>query len=208
MEEKMAGQSAYEGKRLWLAQLISRLSNPLFVAPPLFLLVAVNTAPSLWLGLLWWAVIGIGISVAPILFIRRGVRQGVYSNVHVSRREERFIPFLFSVLCMVMVLVLLMLLRAPLELLATVTAMICTLLAAFAITHWARWKISLHLIGLSGALTTMSVVIDHMLAFSFILLVIIGWARWKVHAHTIGQILGGSLLGCGIPLLVYWLFNL
>ncbi|WP_020620017.1 hypothetical protein [Paenibacillus daejeonensis] len=208
MEEKMAGQTPYEGKRLWLAQLISRLSNPLYVAPPLFLIVAVLTAPSLWVGLVWSAVIGIGISVVPILFIRRGVRQGTYSNVHVSRREQRFVPFVFTVLCMVIVLVLLFFLQAPIELLATVTAMIVTLLAALAITQWARWKISLHLIGLSGALTTMAVVIEPVLSLSFVLLAVIGWARWKVRAHTIGQICAGSLLGCLAPLSVYQLFGL
>ncbi|MFS0724588.1 hypothetical protein [Paenibacillus sp. 1P07SE] len=208
IEEKFAGQSPYEGKRLWLAQVISRLSNPLFVAPPLLLWVALLTAPSLWSALLWWAVLGIAISAAPLLFIRRGVRQGVYTNYHVSRREQRFIPFLFSISCMFIGLLILRLMGASHELMATLTAMIATLLTALLITQWARWKISLHLIGLSGALTTLVVVIGPKFAALFILLPVIGWARWQVHAHTIGQIAAGSLLGIAVPLAVYGLLDL
>ncbi|GBF72418.1 hypothetical protein PA598K_00670 [Paenibacillus sp. 598K] len=208
IEEKMAGQAPYEGRRLWLAQLISRLTNPLYVAPPLFLTVAIFTAPDVEAGLLWWLVIGLGLSVAPLLLIRRGVRRGTYSNVHVSRREQRLVPFLFTGGCMVVVLLALFLTQAPLPLLAAVTAMICTLLIALAITQWARWKISLHLIGFAGALTTLAVVVAPLFFVSYVLLPLIGWARWRVRAHTVGQICAGSLLGLGAPLVVYRLFGL
>jgi hypothetical protein len=83
---------------LWdrLARIISDLTNPLYLAVPTFLAIALATAPDAFHALLWWAVAIAGISVAPLLFIWRGVRQGVYSDHHVSIREQRLIPLVFG----------------------------------------------------------------------------------------------------------------
>src|SRR6266700_5704678 len=79
-----------------LAQIISDLTNPLYLAIPTFLSIALATAPDVMHAFLWWVVATAGISIAPLLFIWRGVRKGIYSDHHVSIREQRLIPLVFG----------------------------------------------------------------------------------------------------------------
>jgi hypothetical protein len=70
----------------WVATSISAVTNPLFVAIPTLGIIAIHTAPDPLQGLFWWGVTVVGISLAPLLFIARGVRAGRYSDHHVSVR--------------------------------------------------------------------------------------------------------------------------
>jgi hypothetical protein len=76
-------------QELWrrTAHRISHIANPLFVAIPTFLLVALRTAPGIGQAFLWWTVIVIGLSVAPFLFVLQGVRRGSLSDSLLSIRE-------------------------------------------------------------------------------------------------------------------------
>ncbi len=195
-------------KQQKLAHLVSTITNPLFVALPLFLLVALRTAPDVWHALLWWAIIAVGITFAPFLFVRRGVRQGKYSDAHVSVRSQRFIPLLFGLGCMIAVFVLLLLLHASVALLATVTAALIALLVALVITQFAKYKISLHMVGAAGAVTTCCVLIAPAFLLLSPLVALIGWARWKVHAHTPLQALTGTALAVIVTVVVMRLFGL
>ncbi|WP_199615297.1 phosphatase PAP2 family protein [Paenibacillus alkalitolerans] len=206
--EKMSGALPSEEKWLWLAQSISRFSNPLYIAPPFYLVVALATAPDFILGLLWWALIGAGVSAIPFLVVRRGVRRGHYSDHHVSKREQRLIPFLIAVGCMGIVLAISVLLKVSNELIGTMAAMTIACVLALVITHAARWKISLHLIGISGAVTSLALLFDPYFLLLFPLIVLVGWSRWMVNAHTPLQICAGSLLGIGVTAVVYMLFGL
>ena len=95
-EERFSDASRHEGRWVQLAHIISQVTNPLFVALPTFLLVALHTAPDTLHALLWWAVIVVGISVVPFVFILCGVRRGDYTDQHLSVREQRLIPLLFG----------------------------------------------------------------------------------------------------------------
>ena len=139
-------------KWLWLAQMISRFSNPLYIAPPLFLFVAFSSASDFIHGMLWWAVTIIGVSVIPYVFIRWGVRRCHYSDFHVSRREQRLVPLILAVGCMGVSMLILVWINASAKLMATMTSMIITFVVALAITQLARWKISLHLFRIRSTL--------------------------------------------------------
>jgi hypothetical protein len=138
-EEQITPQRAAVGKRL--AQILSELFNPLVVALPTFLGIARVSAPDLLHALLWWVVAVLGVCIAPTLFVLRGVRSGRYTDHHVSVREQRLIPLLFGVACVVIAFVLLLALHAARPLIATMTAVIVVLLLATLITRF--WKISL-----------------------------------------------------------------
>jgi hypothetical protein len=203
--EKFWRASPSEGPWLRLAQVISRIANPLFVALPLCLLIALSTAPDIIQALVWWTVTAVGVSVAPLLFIGRGVRQGHYTDHHVSRREQRLVPLLFAAGCMVIVLVLLFLLHASPELIATVTAMITTCVIALVITQF--WKISLHVVGMAGAVTILGLVVGPLLFLLSPLVLLVGWARWRVEAHTPLQPLAGIVLAVSVTVAIFWLFG-
>lgn len=195
-------------QRVWwerLAHLLSEVFNPLFVALPTFLIIALVSAPDIWHALLWWVVSVAGISLAPFLFVRQGVRRGRYSDHHVSIREQRFVPLLFGLGCMSLTFVLLLLLHTSLVLIATVTAVIVACGISLFITKY--WKISLHLVGIAGAVTVFVLLFGPRLLWLTPLVALVGWARWQVRAHTLWQALAGTALAVGVTVLLFWLFR-
>lgn len=186
----------------------SVIANPLFVALPLFLFVAFISAPNWQKGLLWWGIIAIGFTAVPFLFIRQGVRRGKYTDDHVSARSQRVIPLSFGLLCMVAVFVLLLTLRAAPALLATLVSALASLAIATAITQFARYKISLHMIGVAGAVTTCCLLVGPWPLLLAPLVPLTGWARWKVGGHTIPQAVAGTILALAVTLVVFWLFHI
>jgi|SRR5579884_1248673 len=194
-------------KGIWsrIAHGISEVTNPAFVALPTFLCIALYTAPDIPHALLWWGVTVAGITMAPLLFIWQGVRRGRYSDHHVSRREQRFVPLLFAVTCFFLTFVLLLLLHASTHLVATVTAALAACAIATIVTR--AWKISIHLVGMAGAVTVFCL----LFGFSFLLLsplvLLVAWARWQVRAHTPLQALAGTILAVGVTLITFWLFG-
>jgi hypothetical protein len=65
------------------------------------------------------------------------------------------------------------------------TAIIVSCLVALLITQFAHWKISLHMVGITGAITTLGLVMGSPFFLLAPFAVIVGWARWRVHAHTL-----------------------
>ena len=206
--EQEQGFSRERGDKwgLRVAHMVSVVTNPLFVAPPMIFLVAWRTAPDIWRALLWWVVIAGGLSVAPFLFILRGVRRGHYSDQHLSVREQRLVPLLFGIACTILVFGLLIVMRVPPALLAIVVAVLIVGVVTLAITRY--WKISLHLVGIAGAIVGLSLVFGPVFLWLSPLVVLVGWARWRVHAHTIPQALAGTLLAIGVTFSVFFLFGM
>jgi hypothetical protein len=135
-----------------LAHWIPVVTNPLFVALPLFLAVALRTAPDPLHVLTWWGIIAVGITGAPFFFIRIGVQKGKYTDDHVSNRAQRLLPLSFGLACMILVFLLLLFLTVPRVLLATVVSALASLACALAITQLLRFKISLHMVGSAGTI--------------------------------------------------------
>jgi hypothetical protein len=197
--------SSYQGRRGWLAHVISEVANPLFVALPTFLAIALSTAPDVPHALLWWIVAVAGISVAPFLFVLCGVRRGRYSDHHVSEREQRFVPLLFGLGCMAIAFGLLYFLGASRVLIATVTAVIVACGISLLITR--SWKISLHLVGMAGAVTVFVLMFGPLFLVLSPLVGIVAWARWQVGAHTLLQAVAGMVLAVSVTVTLFWAFG-
>jgi hypothetical protein len=195
-----------EGKWMWLARTVSVVTNPLFVALPTFLIIALFTAPDVPHAFLWWAVTALGISIAPLLFIWRGVKRGHISDYHVSVRAQRLIPLLFGVGCFFLVFLSMILLHVSLLLLATVTAALVALSIATVVTRY--WKMSLHLVGLAGAVTVLVLHFGPFLLLLSPFVILVGWARWQVRAHTPLQAFAGTVLAISVTVATFWLFGI
>lgn len=148
----------------------------------------------------------LGVSIAPLLFVWRGVRKGHYSDHHVSKREQRFIPLLFGLGCMAAAFILLYFLGTSRVLIATVTAVIVACGISLLITR--HWKISLHLVGMAGAVTVFTLMFGPRLLLLSPLVALVAWARWQVRAHTVLQALAGTALAVSVTVAVFWLFGL
>lgn len=205
--EKMLGATS-GGPWLRLAQVISFLANPLLVVLPLCLIVAMATAPSLIQGLSWWGITTVGVSGAPLLFIWYGVRRGRYSDHHISKREQRLIPILFALGSVTLAFILLLVIQASTELTATLTAMLTSGVIALLVTQFLKYKISLHLVGMTGTVITLGQLIHPLLFLLAPLILLVGWARWLVKAHTPLQALAGFGLAVLVSIIVFWPFQL
>jgi hypothetical protein len=204
-QERGFSPQAAQEPGLRVAHIVSVITNPLFVALPVIFLVAWRTAPDIWRALLWWAVVAGGLSLAPFLFILRGVRRGQYSDQHLSVREQRLVPLLFGIACIILVFALLLLMRVSRALLAIMVAVLIVCILTLAITRY--WKISLHLVGIAGAVVGLVLVLSPLCLLLTPLVVLVGWARWRVRAHTIPQALAGTLLAVCVTVSVFFLFG-
>lgn len=211
MEEQVEDKKVFthsasqEGTATRLAHIISNISNPLFVFLPTTLLIVINTTSNIWSALLWWAVMVVGISFAPLLFIWQGVRRGRYSDHHISRREQRLVPLLFGLACVIIVFILLLFLHASRPLIAVLVALILVCCISIVVTQY--WKISLHLVGMAGAVTALGVIVGPLFYCLAPLVVLVGWARWQVHAHSVLQAIAGTILAVSVTLIVCKLFG-
>ena len=205
-EKSSFDTSPVKSSRERIAGIISEISNPLFIALPTFLIIALRTAPDILHALLWWIVTVIGISVAPLLFILSGVRRGLFSDHHVSIREQRFIPLFFGIGCMVIAFILLYFLGASHILTATITSVIVACAIAVVITKFT--KISLHLVGMAGAVTVFVLLFGPLFLLLLPLILLVGWARWLVQAHTIPQAFAGTFLATSVTIITFWLFGI
>lgn len=199
-------KSTDQGAWKQFAHVISEIFNPVFVALPTFLAISLASAPDILHALLWWIIAVSGISLAPRLFVLRGVRRGYYSDHRVSMREQRFIPLLFMIGCVGAVFVLLSLLDASHVLMATVAAVIITCSIVLLITRY--WKISVHLVGMAGAVTVCVLLFGPLLWLLSPLVPLGAWARWRVGAHTLLQTVAGMVLAVSVIVTVFWLLGI
>lgn len=189
-----------------LAQVVSNITNPLYVAMPVFLVIALATAPDALHAFLWWCVTTVCISLAPLIFIWFGVRHGRFTDSHVSVREQRIVPLLFALCCVCLAFTLLLLLHASHVLIATMSALlVCSLIALFVTRHW---KISLHLVGMTGAVTVLALIVGPLAYILSPLVVLVGWARWEVRAHTFMQAVAGAMLAGAVTIVTFTVFTL
>jgi membrane-associated phospholipid phosphatase len=189
-----------------VARVISEVTNPLFVALPIFLVIALGTSSDVVHALICWVITILGITLVPFLFILQGVRHGKYTDRHVSKREQRTIPLLVGLSSVAVTFVLLLLLHASRPLLATIVSDLVVLAVTLVITRF--WKISLHLVGFAGAITVLVLLFGPIWLVLSPLVVVVAWARWQVRAHNPPQAIAGTVLAVIVTWLLFWLFQI
>ncbi|MER7132634.1 hypothetical protein [Streptosporangium saharense] len=150
-----------------------------------------------WPGVLW----GLGTSAlcggVPAGVILAGVRSGRLDSHHLVDRASRTKPLLVAVCAVLAALVLLVVLRAPTLLVATVTAMLAALAVTVPVTL--RWKISFHAAVSAGSVVVLSRVLPAVptLAAGTLVVAVVCWARVRLGHHSPAQVGAGALVGLG-----------
>jgi membrane-associated phospholipid phosphatase len=173
-----------------VAEAISTILNPLFVAAPTLLVLLILEKPSN-LPVLALVVLAFG-TVVPLAILYGLVRRGTIPDLHVSNRENRSVAFVSVMPSYVSGAVLLLLASAP----PIVTAiMLCYLgnsLVMMLISI--RWKISVHASGIAGPVAALTFSLGAVATLLLALIVPVGWARIKLRVHTPAQVVAGTLL--------------
>lgn len=184
---------------LLAARIISFLTTPIFVIVPVpFLLIYHETYDS-YLALKW-TIFSMGFLLIIGLFMLFSVKHKIFSDLDVSKREQR--PLLFFILGIVSVIYLFFLyfFEGPAVLYLGMLGVFGALLTIAIINT--RIKASIHVATITTVIITIGILYD--LPFYFILLIpLIAWARIKTKRHTMQETITGAVLGSLLILIMY-----
>ncbi|HXX77506.1 MAG TPA: phosphatase PAP2 family protein [Ktedonobacteraceae bacterium] len=194
---EMPGEST---KRVRFARYVSNILAPATISLPFILLVAFYQAQDKLSALIYACITLFFLSVGPLVYIIIGVRLGKLSDIDVSRRSQRFGPFLFGIVSVTIGWIVLSLINGPRNL---QTVMIMTIFSGtvmMVITLW--WKISMHASSLGGVATMLTALYGAVMLPLFILLILVSWSRVVLRRHTVPQVIAGSLAGIVLTLVI------
>jgi membrane-associated phospholipid phosphatase len=177
------------------AHLISELFSPVYQVFFMLLVVGIHSA-GLAQGLLLGAVASLFAGGIPYLILATGVRRGRFTDMHLSRREERPIMMAIGLASVAVGLGLMALLDAPRELFALVGAMVAGVAVALLISSF--WKISIHTSVTAGSATILAIVFGPWALLLGSVVAAVAWARVRLGAHTVSQVLVGAAVGAGV----------
>lgn len=150
-----------------------------------------------------WSAVGLVVlfsAAVPSAVIMTLLHTGVISDLMVSNRKERTIPYLSSILSLVAMTVSLWAVGVPPFLWHASAGMATNLAVMFAINQF--WKVSAHLSGIGGLVGLIFASIlslgQHdwwLLGVLLALSVLLAWARLVRKAHTPMQLVVGFILG-------------
>ncbi len=166
----------------------------------LFVFPAVGWRAARRTGILWALLAYLILTGIPLAYIWLGIRKGWVSDWELSRRSDR--PRFIAVSVSSDLLALLVLGLAGAPRLVWVLALIyaCLGITMFTISHF--WKISLHMVGVSGFATLLTYAFGPVAAWTFAFLPLVAWARWYRRKHTPAQLVAGAVAGAAITALV------
>ena len=178
---------------LWFARSVTEVSAPGIVGVALFLAVGWHSSWPDTGGLLHGAVAAVLSVAVPYAVLIWGVRTGRWSDRHVSRREDRVLPFLITLASVVSGVVFLLWADAYREL----TFVAASMLGGLAVTLVVSlvWKVSLHAASAAGAATATVFVFGFPPLVAGVLVALVGWSRVRLGDHTAGQVAVGAVLG-------------
>ena len=188
-----------------IAELISLVLNPLVILIPVPFFLVFEKTGNLFVSLQWT-----GISIFFIfvffLLILLGIRFGFFSDLDISKREQRPILFLIGMFLTISYLIFLLLFHSPGILLVGSLALILGLLIIGIVNMFT--KVSVHLVVLSAFLTFMVLVEGWEFLLGFALLPLLAWARIKTKNHTLLQVVLGSVVGILTTIIIYVIVNI
>jgi len=199
----MTNQLNVNGFKCSLANIISIICEPPFLAIPTFLILNyfLNYEKFLLIG----SISLLFATILPILFLVLW-RKLKRIDKDFTDRETRNVPFLISVLIYFIGATILFFLSAnPL----TIVLMFCygmNTLIVFFINL--KWKISVHTMGITGP-TTVLLFFSPMGSLLGLLVPLVMWSRITLKKHTINQVVAGSILGYILTFVqMYYLLNI
>ncbi len=188
-----------------VARIFSNILSPIFI--PTY-----SVFMALWISILSFLPAGTRWAVVAITFIITCVfpsasifilyKIGRISDPALNNRNERFIPYIITILCYVAAAIYMSRIHAPMWLIMFLFGGALAALISFVITF--RWKISAHMAAIGG-LTALAFRIandhvnvmqmDYIIYLTILLAGILGTSRIILNRHTLGQVLAGALNG-------------
>jgi membrane-associated phospholipid phosphatase len=164
--------------------------------------IAFRDADSQEQALLWATVYILLVCLLPVIFIMWMVWRGSITDLHMEKREQRLRPFLVSVFCTTLAWWVLRFMGAPpvVPLFVLFSLVQVAIMALITLV----WQISMHTMSITGATIATSLLFGIIPALLTIpLIMLVGAARLNLKRHTPAQIVGGTVIGALIPVLMF-----
>lgn len=175
-----------------MAEIISYVFHPLLVVVPTLVIAMVQLGSTVWEAI-FWTVLSVAIVNLPMaLLLFWGVRSGKYSDASVSIREQRTSIYAVGGTCLVILLAVLIIGKAPVVIITClVSAVIATVLG-----YWINryTKLSLHSAAMAGCTAVLLWTAPLIGVVMAIFAPLVGWARIRLKHHTPVQILIGWMV--------------
>lgn len=187
-----------------IARTISFISNPIFIfiALPFFLVYKTTSD----LRTAWeWTIYTLGFLFIFVIFVLFGVKKKIFSDIDVSKREQRTILYFAAAALSILYLCILLILHGPLILFITTFGIMLGIIIASIINM--KVKASVHVAAISGLITSLSIIYKGYYLLLLFLIPIIGWARVKIKRHTVPEVIIGAILGILLSLVMYFVIK-
>lgn len=139
------------------------------------------------------------------VFILLGIEKGFFSDIDVSKRNQRPLLFTFSIGLSLFYIIFLYFLKAPEVLFIAIFGLIFGLIAMEMVNRVT--KVSVHVATTSAFATALVLGFGPLYLLSFLLVLLVSWARIKTHNHTRRQTVIGGSMGVLITLVIYVIFK-
>jgi membrane-associated phospholipid phosphatase len=175
-----------------LAEVVSYVFHPLLVVIPTMVIAMVRLGSTLGQAI-FWTVLSIAIVNLPMaLLLLWGVRSGKYTDASVSVREQRTSIYAVGGVCLVILLAVLIIGKAPVVI---ITCLISAVIAT-ALGYWINryTKLSLHSAAMAGCTAVLLWTAPLIGVIMAVFAPLVGWARIRLKHHTPVQILIGWMV--------------
>ncbi len=199
------GSVVRSGERT-VAKVITEVLAPAILVIGILMVVAIRNLHRSSEGSAAWAGVAILLCAGvPMAYVLRGVRAGRWADHHVASRAHRRIPLLVGSCSIAAAGVLLIVVRAPSELIALVVAQFVVLVTVAGITHY--WKISVHTATAGGVVGILTALYGPWALLGLLAVALIGWSRMVLGAHNRDQLIAGAVVGFPVAVILFPLLS-
>ena len=180
----------------WISILFDSSVLSLFVFP------AIGWYAAGWAGVAWAFVALLILTGIPLAYILIGIRRGWVSDLELSNREQRPRFILVSISSDLLGLLILWVGGAPHQIWVLALIYASLGLTMFTISNY--WKISLHMVSVSGFSVLLIAIFGPGAWWTLLSLPLVAWARLQRRKHDVWQLLAGAAGGALITAAVLW----
>lgn len=184
-----------------LARIISFITNPFFIAIPLPFLLVYHEAGDLMYSLSW-SLFSLMFLAMIGAFVFYEVRRHVFSDIDVSKREQRPLFFVYVIFVYLLYLGSLFILSGPPILYIAVGGVLGSAIVLGVLNS--RIKASLHVATISAFFTVMGILYGGVHLLWILVIPLVAWSRIKIKRHTIREAVVGCIMGIMLTLIAYF----
>jgi membrane-associated phospholipid phosphatase len=190
MERAMMQPNTSKADRM--AEIISYVLHPLLIVIPTLVIAMVRLGSTVWEAIFWTFLSIVIVNLPMALLLFWGVRSGKYSDASVSIREQRTSIYAVGGTCLVILLAVLIIGKAP----VVIIACLMSAVLATALGYWINryTKLSLHSAAMAGCTAVLLWTAPLIGLVMAIFAPLVGWARIRLKHHTPVQILIGWMV--------------